>query len=118
MHEYSSVFLQESPCLNLHFFTVLKKVSLFRKTNRVVLFTYSETKWNIKPSRNNFFQSYQDPLMHELYWSDSMLKECHEETFLGFGIDYMLTHVCIHACVCDISTFPNNLAFFLLYVKS
>ena len=31
--------------------------------------------------------------MHELYWSDSTLKECHEEIFLGFGIDYMFTHV-------------------------
>ena len=56
--------------------------------------------------------------MHELYWSDSTLKECHEEIFLGFGIDYMFTHVYIYACMCDISTFPNNLAFFLLYVKS
>lgn len=97
-----SYFIFFSLCMNIHqfffkkipmlestffFYCAKKKVSLFRKTNKVVLFTYSETKWNLKPSRNNSFQSYQDPLMHELYWSDSTLKECHEEIFLGFGID-------------------------------
>ena len=85
-------FLNKIPMLQSTFFTVLKKVCLFSKTRWFI--AYNEAKWNFHPRRNNHFQSYWNCCMN-IHGHISMLKECCQEIFFGFGTDYVLAHVCL-----------------------